>query len=226
MLARLLIFACVLTGVSAAAEPSNRGTIRITGRVSEMASLRFHSSSVVGEGVTGSNSGSDALSYTLNLDDVGIVPGRDNGARGARVTLALRSNSAYVLTATVQGSGFRSGRGEISLDDIGFGLPTAQIAPSGDRARAENLVEPLGGKFDHDPLLASLNSGRPQYAATLGDLARGPVPVLQGDRISFGGALDAPNNALLVTTHYAVHPQYFRRNDAFEAVVTYTLSTP
>lgn len=226
MLARLLILTLALIASTAAAQAGNRGSIRITGRVSEMASLRFHSSNVVGEGVTGSNSGQDALSYTLALDDVGVVPGRDNGVRGGRVTMALRSNASYVLTATVQGSGFRSGEGEISLNDIGFGLPTAEIATSGARARNENLVEPLGGKFDHDPLLAATSGGRPQYSATLGDLQNGPVPVLQGDRISFGGAIDSPENALLVTTHYAVHPQYFRQNDGFEAVVTYTLTTP
>jgi hypothetical protein len=222
---RLIAAALFLTSLSAAAQ--DRGSIRITGRVSEMASLRFYSSSVQGEGVAGQNAGADgALDYTLDLDDVGQVPGRNNGVRGGAVTLALRSNSSYVLTATVQGTGFRKGPGEIGLEDIGFGVPSAAIVASGDRARADGTVVPNAAKFDSDPLLASTAGGKPHYAATLADLAHGPTPVLQGERISYGGTLNAPNNALLVSTNYAVHPQMFRRNDRFEATVTYTLTTP
>ena len=225
---RLMTAALFLSSLSAvAAEPGSQGTVRIVGRVSEMASLRFHSSSLQGAGVTGQNAGAGgALDYTLNLDDVGQVPGRDNGVRGGAVTLALRSNSAYVLTATVQGTGFRGGPGEIGLQDIGFGVPSAAIATSGDRARADGTQVVNAAKFDSDPLAASTLGGKPRYAATLADLAQGPTPVLQGERISYGGTVNAPNNALLVSTNYAVHPQMFRRNDRFEATVTYTLTTP
>ncbi len=222
---RLMTAALFLMSLSAAAQ--DRGTIRITGRVSEMASLRFHSSSVQGEGVTGQNAGADgSLNYTLDLDDVRELEGRSNGVRGGAVTLALRTNSSYVLTATVQGSGFREGPGEIGLDDIGFGVPSAAIATSGDHARADGTQVVNAGKFDSDPLTASTLGGKPRYSATLADLAQGPTPVLQGERISYGGTVNAPNNALLVSTHYAVHPQMFRRNDRFEATVTYTLTTP
>lgn len=221
MIAALLL----LTSLSASAE--DRGSIRITGRVSEMASLRFHSSSVQGAGVSGQNGGTGgALAYTLDLDDVGQVPGRDNGVRGAAVTLALRTNSSYVLTATVQASGFRAGPGEIGLGDIGFGIPSTAIAPSGERARADGTQVVDAGRFDSDPLAASTLGGKPRYSATLADLAAGPTPVLRGERISYGGTVNADNNALLVTTRYAVHPQLFRRNDGFEATVTYTLTTP
>ena len=222
---RLMTAALFLMSLSAAAQ--DRGTVRIVGRVSEMASLRFHSSSVQGEGVTGQNASADgSLNYTLDLDDVRELEGRNNGVRGGAVTLALRTNSSYVLTATVQGSGFREGPGEIGLDDIGFGVPSAAIATSGDRARADGTQVVNAGKFDSDPLAASTLGGKPRYSATLADLANGPTPVLQGERISYGGTVNAPNNALLVSTHYAVHPQMFRRNDRFEATVTYTLTTP
>jgi hypothetical protein len=222
---RMLTAALFLMSLSAAAQ--DRGTVRIVGHVSEMASLRFHSSSLQGEGVTGQNAGAaGALDYTLDLNDVRAVEGRANGVHGGAVTLALRSNASYVLTATVQGTGFRQGPGEIGLEDIGFGVPSAAIATSGERARSAGTVVPNAAKFDSDPLAASTSGGKPHYAATLADLAHGPTPVLQGERISYGGTVNAPNNALLVSTNYAVHPQMFRRNDRFEATVTYTLTTP
>jgi hypothetical protein len=222
---RLMTTALFLLSLSAAAQ--DRGTVRIVGHVSEMASLRFHSSSLQGDGVAGQNAGaSNALDYTLDLNDVQQVEGRSNGVRGGAVTLALRTNSAYVLTATVQGSGFREGPGEMGLEDIGFGVPSATIATSGERARSDGTQVVNAGKFDSDPLTASTQGGKPHYSATLADLASGPTPVLQGERISYGGTVNAANNALLVSTHYAVHPQMFRRNDRFEATVTYTLTTP
>ena len=57
-------------------------------------------------------------------------------------------------------------------------------------------------------------------------IADGEVPILKGSRISYGGSLNTPTNGLLVSTRYAVHPQYFRENSGFEATVTYTISTP
>ena len=163
---RLMTAALFLMSLSAAAQ--DRGTIRITGHVSEMASLRFHSSSLQGEGVTGQNAGADgALDYTLDLDDVQQVEGRANGVRGGAVTLALRSNSSYVLTATVQGTGFRQGPGEIGLDDIGFGVPSTAIATSGDRARADGTQVVNAGKFDSDPLVASTAGGKPHYLSLI-----------------------------------------------------------
>ncbi|MBF5043142.1 hypothetical protein IR215_12200 [Simulacricoccus sp. 17bor-14] len=215
--------ALLLLSLSAAAQ--DRGTVRIVGHVSEVASLRFQSSTLAGEGVTGQNAG-NSLNYTLNLGDLREAEGRPNGVHGGVVTLALRTNTAYVLTATVQGSGFRAGPGEIGLGDIGFGVPSAAITPSGDHARADGTQVVNAAKFDSDPLTASTAGGRPHYAATLADLAHGPTPLLQGERISYGGTVNAPNNALLVSTNYAVHPQMFRRNDRFEATVTYTLTTP
>jgi len=215
----------VLFGFSAQAQ--TRGSVTIRGHISEMASLRFHSHQAVGEGVTGANLGQDsALNYSLDLGDVGVVPGRNNGVRGGEVTMILRTNTSYVLTASVSSTGFKSGPGEIQLSDIGFGLPSAEIEPSGERARSDGTQVLDPAKFDSDPLNATVSQGEPVYAATLADLAGGEVPLLKGSRISYGGSLNTPNNGLLVSTRYAVHPQYFRENAGFEATVTYTISTP
>src|SRR5688572_17677578 len=107
----------MLTVVSATAAAQTRGTVRIAGHVSQMASVRFFSDSTVGSGVQGTNAGGadGSLDYTLDLGDVGIVPGRDNGVRGGEVRLILRSNASYVLTASVAGSGFANAAGDLTL---------------------------------------------------------------------------------------------------------------
>ncbi len=222
---RWLFAALWLFGVAAQAQ--TRGAVTIRGHISEMASLRFYSHQTVGEGVTGANQGQDsALNYSLDLGDVGVVPGRNNGVRGGEVRMILRANTSYVLTASVSSTGFKAGRGEMQLSDIGFGIPSAEIMPSGERAKSEGTEVLNPQKYDSDPLSPSFSNGEPEYAATLADLSTGEVPVLKGSRISYGGSLNTPNNGLLVSTRYAVHPQFFRQNSGFEATVTYTISTP
>lgn len=223
---RRLVFTAVML-LPLAALAQSTGTVRITGHVTQMASLKLHSASTFGGGVRGTNSGVDgALDYNLELGDVGLVQGRPNDPRGAEVTLALRSNTTYVLTATVVGSGFQGGsKDEIQLSDIGFGIVGGQIRPSGDRARSQNTTF-TDARFDNDPAQVPVSvEGAPTYSATLEDL-QGEVPLLRGDAISHGGSFRSPNNALLVPTKYAVHPQYFKRNEGFQAVVVYTLTTP
>lgn len=213
----------ILIGTTAVAQP--RGSVTIAGYISEIASVRFYSDAPVGPGVRGENVGAQsALNYILDLGDVGVVPGRDNSVRGGEVKLILRANTAYVLSASVATSGFKPGAGELSLRDIGFGVPTAEIAPSGQRARSDGTQVLVAG-IDSDPLSAPVTNGEPRYAATLADL-QGETPLLRGDRISYGGSLNSASNGLLVSTRYAVHPQYFKANSGFSATVTYTISTP
>jgi hypothetical protein len=220
----LLICALLLTATAVA---QTRGSVRIVGYVSQSASLQFQSASTFGPGVAGSNRGTpgEALDYTLELGDVGIVPERDNAMRGASIVLALRSNAAYVLTATVAASGFIAGEGQVQLSDIGFGIPSAQIAASGERATRGGTVVLNRAKFDADPSRAPIVRGRPKFTGTLNDL-QGEVPLLRGEAISLGGTLHSPDNALLVSTKYAILPQYFEANAGFSAVIVYTLSTP
>lgn len=217
----------ILICLSTAAAAQTRGSVTLRGHVAEIASVQFHSGSTFGQGVSGRNQGSasGALDYTIDVGNAGFEPGRDNGFRGGEVKLLLRSNSAYVLTASVEARGFKAGEGEFSLRDIGFGIPSEQITASGERARSEGTRVVNAGKFDADPLSASVVNGTPRFSATLADL-QGDVPVLRGERISYGGSLNSANNGLIVATRYAVLPQYFKQNAGFEATVTYTISTP
>ncbi|MDQ3265484.1 MAG: hypothetical protein M3Y59_17800 [Myxococcota bacterium] len=202
------------------------GSVRIVGTVQEMVSVRFHSDSTSGAGVQGSNTASSNsdLDYTLDLGNVSVVPGRDNGIRGGRVDLILRANTSYVLTASVQGQGFGTHPDEFRLSDIGFGLPSSSITASGARARSEGTLV-MDSRFDSDPLGAPVANGAAAFTATLQDL-EGGVPVLRGERISYGGSLNSPNNGLVVSTRYAVVPQYFRGDTRFEATIVYTISSP
>lgn len=219
-------FAVLILTISAPSLAQNRATVRLTGTVQEMVSVRFHGDRTVGSDVTGRNGKSqdNALDYTLDLGEVSVQPTRDNGMRGGVVDLILRSNTSYVLTATVTGTGFGTTDDEFKLSDIGFGMPAAAIAPSGDRARNDG-TQLMDGRFDADPLAARVENGAPAFAATLEDL-QGGVPVLRGERISLGGSLSSPNNGLIVSTRYAVLPQFFRGNTRFEATVVYTMSSP
>lgn len=213
----------LLAAAEATAQTS--GAVRLVGSVREMVSVRFHSDQSFGTGVTGSNAATDGrLDYTLDLGQVGVVPGRDNGLRGGAVNLILRSNTPYLLSASVVAQGFGSRPDEMQLSDIGFGLPRSAIAPSGDKARSEG-TQHLDTRFDSDPIAATVRNGAPVFDATLEDL-QGGAPLLRGDRISYGGGLQSPTNGLVVSTRYAVLPQYFRGNSDFEATVVYTISSP
>lgn len=217
----------IILCISTAAAAQTSGSITLRGHVAQIASVQFYSGTSFGPGVNGTNAGArgSALSYTLDLGNVGIEAGRSNQIRGGEVKLLLRSNSAYVLTASVQARGFKAGPGEMSLSDIGFGIPQAEIEPSGHRARSDGTRVLDSARFGGDPLQAEVVSGAPRFAASLADL-QGDVPLLTGERISYGGSLNSPNNGLIVATRYAVLPQYFKDNAGFEATVTYTISTP
>ncbi len=223
---RGLLLICVLL-LAAPAAAQRRGSVRIVGYVSQTASLQFHAASTFGDGVAGANSGGDgeALDYTLDLGDVGKVPGRDNAMRGASIVLALRTNAAYTLTATVVSSGFSPGPSQVQLSDIGFGVPSAEIVATGERASAARTAVLNRAKFDADPSRAPVVGGAPKFSGTLEDL-RSEVPLLHGDAVSRGGTLHSPDNALLVSTKYAILPQYFEPNAGFSAVIVYTLTTP
>lgn len=217
----LLICALLL---AAPAAGQTRGSVRIVGYVSQTVSIQFHGASTFGDGVAGANrGGGETLDYILDLGDVGRGPGRDNGMRGASIVLALRTNAAYALTATVVDSGFSQGRSQVQLSDIGFGIPSAEIVASGRRASAARTV--VLKKFDADPSRARTVRGAPKFSGTLEDL-RGKVPLLRGDAASRGGGLHSPDNAVLVSTKYAILPQHFAPNAGFSAVVIYTLTTP
>ena len=219
----LVVVGWALVAPAQPSPPSGAGVVRIIGRVPQILALQFHSQLLVGEGVAGTQSAS-SLNYTL---DVGaVVPGQDPAAsafRGGTVTLILRANTSYLLTATVTGSGFVPSPDYIQLSDIGFGILQSGIVPSGPLGIKTNAS--LLPAFDSDPFTAPISDGVPAFRATLKDISNG-MALLGGGPISRRGSAIASTNGLLVPTKYAVYPQLFHAQDAFAATVTYTLTAP
>ena len=206
-----------------AAPPTGAGIVKIIGTVPQILALQFHSQTLVGQGVAGTQSAS-ALNYTLDIG--AVVPGQDpsaNAFRGGTVTLILRANTNYVLVAAVTGNGFISSPDYIQLSDIGFGILQSEIVPSGPLGNKTNAS--LLAAFDGDPFTAPISDGVPVFRATLKDISNG-TPLLGGGPISRRGSTLASTNGLLVPTKYAVYPQLFHEQEAFSATVTYTLTAP
>lgn len=219
--------ALVALGATATLAQSS-GTVTINGNVGKAVSIRFWSFSAIG-GATGGNSPAgqnQPLSFTLDLGDVS--PNNANDYVGGRVTVILRSNTNYKLSAQVtSSSGFGSAaNGDITLADIGFGLQNLQNSGGlvvGNPAANSTIAAP----FNNDPSSATKDQdGIPQYSARLSNITT-QTDVLTGPRISKGGSINSPNNGLLVDTIYVVAPQFFTPTTGnFSATVTYTITAP
>lgn len=201
------------------------GTLSLNATVSKTAALRYDSSSVTGLGTTGSNAGSPGLNFTLNFGDMAVVDTTNIAYHGGTVTLNLRSNAAYQVSAVYGGSTFTAAAGDLRLADIGFGVPNtaANIRTSGVLGVKAGTAVPAA--FDYDPLTAAIVNGLPVFSGTVNNLALSTV-VVSGSRISTAGSLSTTTNALLVDTKYAILPQFFTPTAAAAATITFTIATP
>ena len=195
----------------------------IRGRVSQVLSLKFVTHQTYGGAVVGaSNQSADsAFNYTFDLGDVGQAATENKPVIGGSVTMILRTNTPYILSAEAKGTGFRPEPGYIQLQDIGFGVPSSQIVTSGAMASSTN-TRLLAG-LDSD-VFAVVPAAGP-FAASLATLVGG-APILQGETVSHRGTLSSAANGLLVTTNYAVRPELYRSQDQFSVTVTYTVASP
>ncbi len=211
--------------VSTAAFAQSTGTLNLNATVSKTAALRYDSNSVTGLGTTGANAGSPGLNFTLNFGDMAVVDTTNIAYHGGTVTLNLRSNAAYQVSAIVGASTFTNVAGDLRLADIGFGVPNTatNIRTSGVLGVKAGTTVPAA--FDYDPLTAAVVNGLPVFSGTINNLAASTV-VVSGSRISTAGSLATTTNALLVDTKYSILPQFFTPTAASTATVTFTISTP
>ena len=218
----LLLFA---VGMSTVCFAQATGTLNLNATVSKTAALRYDSNSVTGLGTTGSNAGSPGLNFTLNFGDMAVVDVTNIAYHGGTVTLSLRSNANYQVSAIYGASTFTAVAGDLRLADIGFGVPNtaANIRTSGVLGTKAGTVVPAA--FDYDPLSAAIVNGLPVFSGNVSNLAASTV-VVSGGRISSGGSLATTTNALLVDTKYAILPQFFTPTAAASATITFTISTP
>lgn len=158
----MLIAVVLLVPASIAAQTS----ATLNGRVSETVALSVSTNSKVGVDVVSNGS---TVRMTLSGAHADPV---------IRVTLLVRSNSAFKISAAVESSTLELTK--LSVVDV--------------RATG-SLVSPAA--------ISDLNV--PDESATL-DVSR-PFLVLSGPRISLGGTLDSPNNALQITVLLRMRPQ-------------------
>jgi hypothetical protein len=227
---RYLMQGAALVALAATATMAqSSGTVTINGSVGNAVSIRWWAGSSFG-GATGNNAPptqNAPLSYTLNLGDVS--PNNTASSVGGTVTVVLRSNVGYTLSAQVtSSSGFGTvgnTNGDISLADIGFGLRNLRASGTGSLVTSNAVSgSTIAAPFNNDPSGASVDGdGIPSYSATLNNISASTT-VLTGPRISRGGGIISPNNGLLVDTIYAVVPQFFTPTGSFSATVTYTIT--
>ncbi|MGA9994540.1 MAG: hypothetical protein WBP93_03945 [Pyrinomonadaceae bacterium] len=177
-----------------------------------------------GGGVTTDGVANNPLAVSINLGELG--PSNASSFVTANVPLKLRSNAAYVLSAsaTVTSTGTTSNK--ITAADVGFGLGAATRSGTGVNTSGTDTNATSG-----DPTLAangSINaaSGRYEFTATRSNLSAfsTATTVLNGAYIM--NAVPRTNaNGLTVPAMFALKPQFFE-NGSTTVSVTFTVSAP
>jgi hypothetical protein len=157
------------------------GHVSLNGTVSETVVLSvlpsFSAGKVEAEAVRSGNS--LRLTLTSGDDEAPII----------RVPLLVRSNTGFRISAVFESDS--TTLAQLSVIDV---HPTGKLASS----RAVNLIN-LTPRFD----LRDLD----KVSRTAQVSVSQPALVLSGPRISFGGTLESPNNALQLTLLIRLQPQ-------------------
>jgi hypothetical protein len=157
------------------------GHVSLNGTVSETVVLSvlpsFSAGKVEAEAVRSGNS--LRLTLTSGDDEAPII----------RVPLLVRSNTGFRISAVFESDS--TTLAQLSVIDV---HPTGKLASS----RAVNLIN-LTPRFD----LRDLD----KLSRTAQVSVSQPALVLSGPRISFGGTLESPNNALQLTLLIRLQPQ-------------------
>jgi len=160
------------------------GTVGITGYVAPASSISLWAVEPVGSSVIANLiEGGGPLSLIISLND-----NIKTKYAGGIITLALRSNFDYQFSAswamTIN----------IKPEDVGFGLGNIRASGSHTASNAVSSAK-ITPKFNTNPF----NNG----LATIKDLENGAT-LMTGSRISNGGLLNSPDNALLVDLWFAI----------------------
>jgi hypothetical protein len=181
----LLITTLCLAGVARA----QTGGARVTasGGVSQIVTLSFDQGAKVspeGVGVASSNNEGRALVITIS--------GTARDLTRVRIPIRIRSNTAYRLLATAKSDGAKL-----------VGLSVVDARPTGKLVAADAEVLGVSRMFDARLVAGTLfpadGFNRPNPSSLL--------ELLSGPRVSLGGTLGSPLNALEVTLSMAVEPR-------------------
>lgn len=174
-----------LTGVAR----GQTGGARVTasGGVSETVTLSFEHGTKVSDGVAGV-----ASSHTGERALVINISGTARGRTRVSIPIRIRSNTAYRLLATARTDGANLA-----------GLSVVGARPTGNLVAADAEALSVSRMFD-----ARLGGGHPFPADGFQRLGlTSPLELLSGPRVSLGGTLLSPQNALEVTLSMAVEPR-------------------
>jgi hypothetical protein len=172
--------------------------------------------------VTGSSSVTTNLSVTINFGQVS--PLNTNNIVKVIVPIAVRSNAAYRVTATVTGS-VDANLQAIQGSDVGFGANN--LRAMGNRSEVCNDSDHIFyAPFNNDPATTrTINgtTGRAQYPSTLNNIAVATT-ILSGPRLTQGSMNRATNNGYIFDTIFVVTPQFYAAGTA-SGTITFTISS-
>lgn len=174
--------------------------------------------------VTGSSSTTTNLAVTINFGQVS--PQNTNSIVKVIVPVAIRSNAAYKVTATVTGS-TNSNPQAIQRTDIGFGANNLRPSGNGNNSQVcTNSSHIFYSPFNNDPSAnVSINagSGRATYPSTLNNVGTATT-IISGPRLSRNNANRGANNAYIFDAIFTIVPQFYATGSA-SLTITFTISS-
>ena len=171
--------------------------------------------------VTGSSSITTNLAVTINFGQVS--PLNTNNIVKVIVPIAIRSNAAYKVTATVTGSTNANAQA-IQRSDIGFGANN--LRPTGNNSQVcTNSSHIFASPFNNDPAtnVTIAASGRAAYPSTLNNVAASTT-ILSGPRLSRNNANRGQNNAYIFDAIFTITPQFYAVSTV-SLTITFTISS-
>jgi hypothetical protein len=182
---RFILLLTAMLYLSVVARAQSGGSVKISGGVSETVLLSIpQGAEPPGVRVTSSQNADRSLTV--------ILSGTTHDLTKVSIPVQIRSNTAYRLLATAQARGSNLS----SLLVVG-------ARPTGNLVAADAEAVSVAGAFD--------GRGGANRSALAGGFDRpnlpAPLELLSGPRVSTGGTLTSPQNALEVTLSVAVEPQ-------------------
>jgi len=172
--------------------------------------------------VTGSSSVLNNLSVTINFGE--LSPANTNSLVKVIVPIAIRSNRAYQVAATVTGLGNANPQA-LQSADIGFGANNLRALGANARV-CTNSSHIFRAPFANDPAVTKSigANGRATYQSTLANISVSTV-ILSGPRLSTtSNAARQVNNGYVFDAIFAITPQFFAAG-ASSATLTFTISS-
>lgn len=218
---------CLLALVASAAAQSTTGTVNMSANSSKF--VEINSGGAVS--LTGNSGGGVSVDGTVNnplavIIDLGEVgPANLSPFVVANVPLKIRSNAAYVVSASSVVTSTATSPNRLLASDVGFGLVVANRSGLGVNVGGSDVNNTPG-----DPTVAASaingSTGRFEFTAVRGNLGdfASPVTAVSGSQI-MNAVPRANNNGLLASAIFAIKPQFYE-NGSSTISVTFTATTP